>query len=40
MGQLIVFYIPASFKAPQQKWMPESERGKVIAFQGIARKSA
>jgi hypothetical protein len=40
MGQLIVFYIPAAFRAPQRKWMPESERGKVIAFHGAQKKSA
>lgn len=32
MGELIEFYVPASFKHPWQKWIPESARGKVIAF--------
>ena len=41
MGQLIEFYVPYSFRYPQRKWMPESERGKVLAFkQSGARKSA
>jgi hypothetical protein len=40
MGQLIVFYVPANFRTPQRKWMPESERGKVIAFYGAVKKSA
>jgi hypothetical protein len=32
MGELIEFYVPASFNYPHRKWIPESERGKVIAF--------
>lgn len=32
MGQLIEFYVPATFIYPRQKWIPESERGKVLAF--------
>jgi len=40
MGQLIEFYIPASFRTPQRKWAPDSERGKLIAFHDVARKSA
>jgi hypothetical protein len=32
MGELIEFYVPASFNYPRQKWIPEPERGKVIAF--------
>jgi hypothetical protein len=41
MGQLIEFYVPYSFHYPQRKWMPESERGKVLSFkQSGARKSA
>jgi hypothetical protein len=38
MGKLIIFYVPANFKSLPVKWMPPSERGKVIAFQ--AKKSA
>ncbi|HET9839726.1 MAG TPA: hypothetical protein VFR84_15980 [Candidatus Angelobacter sp.] len=40
MGQLIVFYVPANFRSPQRKWMPEAERGKVIAFHAVEKKSA
>jgi len=40
MGQPIEFYIPANFRMPQRKWIPDSERGKIIAFHGAARKSA
>ena len=32
MGELIEFYVPASFNYSRQKWIPESARGKVIAF--------
>jgi hypothetical protein len=32
MGELIEFYVPASFNYPRQKWISKSERGKVIAF--------
>jgi hypothetical protein len=39
MGELIEFYVPASFNYSRQKWIPESARGKVIAFR-MAAKSA
>jgi len=41
MGELIVFYMPVNFKASSAKWVPPSERGKVIQFQALqAKKSA
>jgi hypothetical protein len=41
MGKLIVFYVPVGFKSSAGKWIPPSERGKVIDFQTMhARKSA
>jgi hypothetical protein len=41
MGQLIEFYVPYSFHFPQRKWIPESERGKVLSFrQGGDRRTA
>jgi hypothetical protein len=41
MGELIVFYVPASFKPVSAKWIPPSERGKLIDFQTMhTRKSA
>lgn len=42
MGKLIEFYIPANYRAPQAKWVPEAARGKVLAFSGAiaAKKSA
>jgi len=40
MGKLIVFYVPADFKSSPEKWIPQSERGKLIDFQARARKSA
>jgi hypothetical protein len=35
MGQLILFYVPANFKPSPEKWMPESERGKLIEFHEV-----
>ncbi len=32
MGELIEFYVPVSFISPRKNWIPESERGKVLAF--------
>ncbi|HEY2116820.1 MAG TPA: hypothetical protein VGJ51_17115 [Candidatus Angelobacter sp.] len=41
MGELIVFYVPVGFKSSNGKWIPPSERGKVIDFHAThARKSA
>lgn len=37
MGELIEFYVPASFNYPRQKWIPESARGRVIAFRMAAQ---
>ncbi len=39
MAQVIEFYIPVSFK-PKVKWVPQEERGKVIAFPPELKKSA
>jgi hypothetical protein len=39
MGHLIAFYIPSSFKA-KVKWVPQEERGKLIAFPADLEKSA
>jgi hypothetical protein len=40
MGELIVFYVPVKFKSSSAKWIPPSERGKVIQFQALQAKSA
>jgi hypothetical protein len=40
MFELIVFYVPANFKSSPAKWMPPSERGKIIEFSLRAQKSA
>jgi hypothetical protein len=32
MGELIEFYVPLSFIAPPKKWIPESQRGRLLAF--------
>jgi hypothetical protein len=39
MAQVIEFYIPARFK-PTAKWVPQEQRGKVIAFRSDLKKSA
>jgi hypothetical protein len=39
MAQVIEFYIPARFK-PRVKWVPQEQRGKVIAFTSELKKSA
>ena len=40
MAKLIEFYIPERFASKQKKWLPLEERGKVIAFPEITKKSA
>jgi len=40
MGKLIVFYVPANFKAPTIKWHPSSARGKLLAWNGAAVKES
>ncbi len=39
MAELIEFYIPARFK-PRVKWVPQEQRGRVIAFPSELKKSA
>ncbi len=39
MAELIEFYIPARFK-PRVKWVPQEQRGKVLAFPSELKKSA
>ena len=39
MAHVIEFYIPAGFK-PKVKWVPQQQRGKVIAFSSDLKKSA
>jgi hypothetical protein len=39
MAPVIEFYIPARFK-PMVKWVPQEQRGKVIAFPSDLKKSA
>jgi hypothetical protein len=38
MAPVIEFYIPARFK-PMVKWVPQEQRGKVIAFPSDLKKS-
>lgn len=41
MGELIVFYVPASFKSRSDRWVPPSQRGKIIDFQAtLSKKTA
>jgi hypothetical protein len=39
MAKMIEFYIPQSFRKVS-KWFPPAERGKVLAFPLVVRKSA
>jgi hypothetical protein len=39
MAKIIEFYIPQSFRKVS-KWLPLAERGKVLAFPEVVRKSA
>jgi hypothetical protein len=39
MAQLIEFYIPTRFKQ-KVKWVPQEQRGKIIAFPSDLKKSA
>ena len=39
MAKMIEFYIPQSFRKVS-KWLPPTERGKVLAFPRAVRKSA
>ena len=39
MAKIIDFYIPQSFRKAA-KWVPPAERGKVLAFPLVVRKSA
>lgn len=40
MAQVIEFYIPEGFRRKQKKWTPAEERGKVITFPEVTKKSA
>ena len=39
MARIVEFYIPSRFM-PQEKWMPEEERGRIIVFPLDLKKSA
>ncbi|HET9365038.1 MAG TPA: hypothetical protein VFP71_08545 [Candidatus Angelobacter sp.] len=39
MGKLIVFYVPANFKAPT-KMHPSPAKGKILAWNGAAVKES
>jgi hypothetical protein len=39
MAKIIEFYIPEGFRKVS-KWLPPDERGKVLAFPQVVRKSA
>jgi hypothetical protein len=39
MAKIIEFYVPQNFHKAS-KWFPQAERGKVLAFPLVGRKSA
>lgn len=39
MGKVIEFYIPNNFRKPR-KWVPDVQRGKLLEFSPLAKKSA
>jgi hypothetical protein len=40
MAHIIEFYVPSSFRKTATKWIPPEQRGKVIVFDSLKRKSA
>ena len=40
MAQIIEFYVPSSFMKTPTKWIPSGQRGKVIPFDLLKKKSA
>jgi len=40
MAQIIEFYVPSSFRKPATNSLPPEQRGKVIPFDLLKRKSA
>jgi hypothetical protein len=40
MAQIIEFYVPSSFRKTATKWIPPGQRGKVIPFDLLKKKSA
>jgi len=39
MAKVIEFYVPARFRKPV-KWVPENERGRILEFPVIQKKTA
>jgi hypothetical protein len=40
MATIIAFYIPGGFRKRATKWIAPEQRGKVIAFGSLLKKSA
>ena len=40
MAKIIEFYVPTSFRKKATKWIPLEQRGKVISFDLLQKKSA
>ncbi len=40
MAKIIEFYVPISFRKKAAKWIAPEQRGKVIAFDSLQKKSA
>jgi hypothetical protein len=39
MAKVIEFYVPARFRKPV-KWVPQEERGRILEFHVLQKKSA
>jgi hypothetical protein len=40
MAIVIQFYVPDRFRKPNEKWIPQEQRGKIIPFPALQKKSA
>jgi hypothetical protein len=40
MAIVIEFYVPEKFRKPSAKWIPPEQRGKIISFPLLEKKSA
>jgi hypothetical protein len=40
MTKVIKFYVPDKFRKPTEKWILPKQRGKVIPFPALEKKSA
>jgi hypothetical protein len=40
MAKVIEYYVPDKFRKPSGKWTPPEQRGKIIPFPAMEKKSA